>query len=104
MPYITNASDFTSAGGSSWARKYDLQIVSGGTIYIEGDLLSPASAKLYTSSLGATPTAAQVMAWDQLNGSRVALIAHDSVCLNTTALNPRPANLYVKDDEREALQ
>ncbi len=100
MPYLphpnpSNLNDFSSAGTSSWARKYDLQIVSGGTIYIEGDILSPVSAKLYPSNLENDPVGK--MNWDQLCGSRVALIAHDSVCLNTTALNPRPANLTVKD-------
>ncbi len=66
-------------------RRFDLQVVSGGTIYVEGDLLSPASAGLipddYTS--------------DRLYGSRLALLAKDYVCVNTTALNPRPVDMFV---------
>jgi len=64
-------------------RRFDLTVVSGGTIYIEGDLLTPRSAGLIADTLEAD------MAW----GSRIALLARDSVCVNTTALNPRPENL-----------
>ncbi len=64
-------------------RRFDLQVVSGGTIYVEGDLLSPGSAGLipddYTS--------------DRLYGARIALLARDYVCVNTTALNPRPVDM-----------
>jgi hypothetical protein len=69
------------------ARRFDLQIVSGGTIYIEDNLLSPASARLG----GLSP---DDMVTDLLYGSRIALLARDYVCLNTTALNPRPVDMF----------
>ena len=74
------------------SRRFDLQVVSGGTIYVEGDLLRAGSAKLYPAGT------ADVVTWDRDNSSRVALIARDSVCLNTTALHPRPTNLYLRDE------
>jgi len=72
------------------SRRFDLQVVSGGTIYIEGDLLTPRGALLIPDSIEA----------DQLYGSRLALLARDCVCVNTTALNPRPVALQtaVPDD------
>ncbi len=69
------------------SRRFDLQVVSGGTIYIEGDLLSPNTAQLTGLIPGDSIT-------DQLYGSRLALLARDYVCLNTTALNPRPVDLF----------
>jgi len=66
------------------SRRFDLQVVSGGTIYIEDDLLTPRGALLIPDSLEA----------DQLYGSRLALLARDCVCVNTTALNPRPLSLF----------
>jgi len=66
------------------SRHFDLQVVSGGTIYIEDDLLTPRGALLIPDSLEA----------DKLYGSRLALLARDYVCVNTTALNPRPARLF----------
>jgi len=69
------------------ARRYDLQIVSGGTIYIEGDILTPRGAGLLTT-----------FQEDIERGSRVALLARDYVCVNTTALNPRPADLVPRPD------
>ena len=69
------------------ARRYDLQIVSGGTIYIEGDILTPRGAGLLTT-----------FQEDIDRGSRVALLARDYVCVNTTALNPRPADLVPRPD------
>ncbi len=59
-------------------------MVSGGTIYVEGDVLTPRAAGLIPDSTRA----------DILYGSRLALLARDYVCLNTTALNPRPQDLY----------
>ena len=88
--------DYNPTGNWGRTRRYDLQVVSGGTIYIEGDLLSPVSAGLYFPDLGTTPVRTAILRWDQLKGSRVALLARDSVCLNTTALHPRPRNLYVR--------
>ncbi len=77
-------------------RNYDLQVVSGGTIYVEGDLLAAKSAGLLPSAPGSGEFA--LTEDDRKYGSRVALIARDNVCLNTTALHPRPANLYARDD------
>jgi hypothetical protein len=77
--------------GAGRSRRYDLQVVSGGTIYIEGDLLSPRSAGL---AITTAPTASNELIdttrEDADYGSRLALLARDYVCLNTTALNPRP--------------
>ncbi len=84
---------FNSMTGRS--RKFDLQVVSGGTIYIEGDLLSPATAQL----AGLMP---DNILTDQLYGSRIALLARDYVCVNTTALNPRPANLFTSVPDAES--
>jgi hypothetical protein len=67
-------------------RRFDLQIVSGGTIYLEGDLMSPSTA-------GLTGLVPGDYVNDALYGSRIALLARDYVCVNTTALNPRPRNL-----------
>jgi hypothetical protein len=63
LPEGVNATDL---------RMYDMAIVSGGTIYIDGQILSPND---YLS----TPVA------DELNTS-VALLARDSVCLNATQI------------------
>jgi hypothetical protein len=79
---------------SRMPRNHDLQVVSGGTIYVEGDLLGPSSAGLYRDELGTSPGVQELMEWDRDYGSRLALIARDHVCLNTTAFHPRPANLY----------
>lgn len=69
----------TPADASDDQRYYDLTVVSGGTVYIEGDLLSP---NTYRTNAGAGLVAA-----DQ--DSRLALLARDYVCLNTTALGAR---------------
>jgi hypothetical protein len=60
---------------------------------VEGDLLTATAAKLYPSDTADVPK------WDQDNASRVALIARDNVCVNTTALNPRPSNVLHPDDQ-----
>jgi len=77
--------DWTPSQGRT--RRFDLQVVSGGTIYVEGDILTPTTAQL----AGLTP---DDYLEDRLYGSRIALLARDYVCLNTTALNPRPQDLY----------
>ncbi|MCJ7749688.1 MAG: hypothetical protein MUQ65_01125, partial [Armatimonadetes bacterium] len=69
------------------SRRFDLQVVSGGTIYIEGDLMSPTTAQL-TGLQPADPAVPLTSTYDQLYGSRIALLARDYVCVNTTALNP----------------
>ncbi|HEX2950147.1 MAG TPA: hypothetical protein VHV83_11390 [Armatimonadota bacterium] len=60
-------------------RRYDLTIVSGGTIYIEGNLLSPSTR---TASL-ADDNANKIKAGDPRD-SKLALLAMDNVCLNPT--------------------
>jgi hypothetical protein len=83
--------EWAAVGGRS--RRFDLQVVSGGTIYIEGDLLNPSSAHLGgLSPFGAVDDRIYYTN-DSLYGSRVALLARDYVCVNTTALNPRPEDV-----------
>jgi hypothetical protein len=65
-------------------RRFDLTVVSGGTIYIEGDLLGPRAAGLIPDD----------WARDRDDGSRIGLFARDYVCVNTTAFNPRPRDLF----------
>ncbi|MCJ7751903.1 MAG: hypothetical protein MUQ65_12540, partial [Armatimonadetes bacterium] len=74
------------------SRRFDLQVVSGGTIYIEGDLMSPSTAQL-AGLQPADPAIPLTVTYDQIYGSRIALLARDYVCVNTTALNPRPTEL-----------
>jgi len=83
-------------GANGRSRRFDLTVVSGGTIYIEGDLLTPRSAGLIADSL-------QGNNGDLLKGSRLALLARDHVCVNTTAFNPRPTELFagVPDPDNE---
>jgi len=78
--------------GLGRSRRYDLQVVSGGTIYIEGDLLTPRGAGLAVP--GDPNNLIDLDAEDRDYGSRLALLARDYVCLNTTALNPRPTELF----------
>ena len=84
LPYIPYLDD-DWASGAGRSRRFDLQVVSGGTIYIEGDLLTPRSAGEMEDSYF----------FDRYFGARLALLARDSVCVNTTALNPRPVKLQV---------
>ncbi len=76
-------------GENGRSRRFDLVVVSGGTIYIEGDLLGPRSAGLIQDSLEG----------DMLLGTRIALLARDYVCVNTTALNPRPRRMFEAESE-----
>jgi len=63
-------------------RRYDLTIVSGGTVYIEGSLLGPATRRAtYVDGAGMTT----VKLGDPYD-SKVALLARDNVCLNPTKL------------------
>ena len=75
-------------------RRFDLQVVSGGTIYIEGDLLTPGpdGARLARMDRNGNATRLLTLDDDRLWGSRIALLARDYVCLNTTALFPRPVD------------
>jgi len=87
-------------------RRYDLSVVSGGTIYIEGDLLTLGPARLplphYPSDKAST---VQTLQTDLTWGSRLALLARDYVCLNTTVLNPFPKDLFeAKVDPSGAVQ
>ncbi|MGQ9731794.1 MAG: hypothetical protein ACUVX8_11035 [Candidatus Zipacnadales bacterium] len=63
---------------------YNLTIVSGGTIYIDGSILSPEDWVP-----GWVPGA-----WDDRE-SRLALLARDCVCLNTTRIVPQEATALV---------
>ena len=80
------------------SRRFDLQVVSGGTIYIEGDLMSPSTAQL-AGLQPADPAVPLTMTYDQLYGSRIALLARDYVCVNTTALNPRPVDMFQRVED-----
>jgi hypothetical protein len=83
---------YTPSNGSP--RRFDLQVVSGGTIYIEGDLLTPGpdgASLTRINKYGATDKMSTLQL-DRLWGSRIALLARDYVCLNTTALLPRPVD------------
>lgn len=62
-------------------RRYDLTIVSGGTIYIEGNLLSPASR-----SAGLPSDDPKRILSGSARDSKLALLARDNVCLNPTRL------------------
>ncbi len=63
-------------------RRHDLTIVSGGTVYIEGSLLGPATRKVrYQDGAGTT----EIRLGDPYD-SKVALLARDNVCLNPTKL------------------
>ena len=84
------------------SRRFDLQVVSGGTIYIEGDLMSPSTAQL-TGLQPIDPAIPLTMTYDQLYGSRIALLARDYVCVNTTALNPRPVDLFQRVEDPASL-
>ncbi len=83
---------YTPSNGSP--RRFDLQVVSGGTIYIEGDLLTPGpdGASLQRINKYGATDKMSTLQLDRLWGSRIALLARDYVCLNTTALLPRPAD------------
>lgn len=59
------------------ARVYDVTVVSGGTIYIDGQLLAPNDY---------LPDADRVSVE---RNTRIALLARDSVCLNTTRIVPQ---------------
>ncbi len=61
-------------GSGNMVRDYNLTVVSGGTIYIDGQILSPRDLD---------PTLADE------NDTKIALLARDHVCLNATALVPQ---------------
>lgn len=63
------------SGGGELRRAYDMTIVSGGTIYIDGQLLSPND--YIDPDL------------DPAFNTKVALLARDSVCLNATQIVPQ---------------
>ncbi len=83
-PPTGQAGGFDSSDGSikyyfdDYNRRFDLTIVSGGTIYIEGNLLGP-------SSRGVVPSGSPY-------DSKLALLAADNVCLNPTRLFNFTAN------------
>ncbi len=67
-------------------RRYDLTIVSGGTIYIEGNLTGPATRT------EKNPPASRIMR-GSVYDSKLALLALDNVCLNPTASVSVASNL-----------
>lgn len=71
------------AGG----RDYNLTVVSGGTIYIDGQILSPQDGYGRNPGTGAGYTPGQPVP-DEHN-TKIALLAKDCVCLNATRLAPQ---------------
>lgn len=76
-------------------RDYNLTVVSGGTIYIDGQILSPQdclgrAAKDGGVGAGTVP--------DELN-TKIALLARDNVCLNATSLIPQLATNESSPDD-----
>jgi hypothetical protein len=72
-------------------RRYDLTIVSGGTVYIEGNLLGPVTRKAKYAIAQPQPSDPCWQAMTAVNAgnpydSKLALLAHDNVCLNPTKL------------------
>lgn len=63
-------------------RRYDLTIVSGGTIYLEGNVLGPVTRRARFWSGGWTQLATRDNG--SLYDSKLALLARDNVCLNPT--------------------
>jgi hypothetical protein len=90
-------------------RDFNLTIYSGGTIYIDGQLIKPSTAVELDPSLTVDPAfanldpdpAAPNYFYRDYYDSRIALLATDSVCLNTTQIVPhrfsRPANEVEED-------
>jgi len=66
------------AGAADTNRNYHVTVVSGGNIYINGNLLSPVTAGVIDPDDGQPTQGA--------SDSKIALLARDSVVLNTTAL------------------
>ncbi|HEY3415522.1 MAG TPA: hypothetical protein VGM23_01445 [Armatimonadota bacterium] len=102
----TNGVPYVSEDGSigryvnNYNRRYDLSIVSGGTIYIEGNLLSPSSRhNQYASDMGNNPKT--ITAGSEYD-SKLALMAMDYVCLNPTRLFDveQPADANAAGTER----
>ncbi|MBM3497599.1 MAG: hypothetical protein FJX74_02905 [Armatimonadetes bacterium] len=67
---------------------YNLTLVSGGTIYIDGSILEPRDWSDPTNVNWATG------AWDD-RSTRLGLLARDCVCLNTTRIVPQEATALV---------
>ena len=68
-------------------RRFDLTIVSGGTIYIEGNLLGPASRKDRSGSyLAQSGAGSGAIKNGSVHDSKLALLAADNVCLNPTRI------------------
>ncbi len=85
--------DSTQYYVNDYNRRFDLNIVSGGTIYIQSNLLNPASRKQkYIAQIGSetNDTASGNIAWNGSNpyqsnyDSKLALFAMDNVCFNPT--------------------
>ncbi len=93
----TDGSQAQSAGGwdnstnslryyvSDVNRRFDLTIVSGGTIYLEGNLLGPASRHMTYGVAGQT-SGSYITSGSEYD-SKLGLLAMDNVCLNPTLLS-----------------
>jgi len=78
-------------------RRYDLTVVSGGTVYIEGNLLGPATRhETYKNSTSVSPIT-RGSAYD----SKLGLLAMDNVCLNPTAYMALDTTLLYNNDGHE---
>ncbi|MFQ5810538.1 MAG: hypothetical protein ACE5JM_13055, partial [Armatimonadota bacterium] len=101
--------DTSTRDDGSW-RDYGLTIYSGGTIYIDGQLIKPSTAVRLDPALAGNPIFADVNPDPATNpayydyyyhDSHIALLAADCVCLNTTQIVPhrfaRPANEVEED-------
>jgi len=104
-----NGPDQSNRPDGSW-RDYNLTIYSGGTIYIDSQLIKPSTAVLLDPNLASDPVFANLDPDPTANpnyfyldyyDSHIALLATDCVCLNTTQIVPhrfsRPANEVEED-------
>lgn len=73
------------SGTGQITRDYNLTVASGGTIYIDGQLLSPQDVYGRDAGNGGAPVGAVS---DERN-PKLALLARDCVCLNATQLAPQ---------------
>ncbi len=70
-------------------RDYNLTVVSGGTIYIDGQILSPQDELGRNTGSGVAPAPGFGGPIPDEYNSKIALLARDSVCLNATRIVPQ---------------
>jgi hypothetical protein len=85
-PEPTTAPTAPKEAASVFYPDYNLTIVSGGTAYIDGSILSPRDAGLGTIGAGEA---------DDDRNTKLAILARDCVCLNTTQIVPQEATAGV---------